>query len=362
MIKTLKARNRAIRNKIKDWKLHRISKKYDKDPLAGNPPNIKNVRSIAILRWDNKLGDAIMCGVFIQALQQYRPDIKITLISPKLCADWVEKATHCDILLCDKRSQKTALNFHQYQGKFDAVVELGSSFDFKELIALHRLGAPINIGYNKSKHPIFNINIDSNAVHFKNRYLMAAQLFCLDAQLTDITIPVIPFKEQVALPTLSNYHNIAVNLFGSSKYRQFSESEAIKLLTRWLKEFPDDHLYLMPVPDKVALLQDIVKQINHDRLSLISETPSLELTLKLLSEVELCFTPDTSVVHMASALNTPTLAIYADDPKNLKEWHPLSSQYEVILNPKAKDSIDRVYVYDFKWQDLKEKRLKLLQE
>lgn len=362
IIKTLKTKNRAIRNRIKAWKLHRISKKFDKDPLSGQTPNLEMVRSIAILRWDNKLGDAIMCGVFIRVLQQFRPDIKVTVISPAFCANWIKKATGCDILLCEKRSQKTALGFKKYQGKFDAVIELGSSFDFKELIALQQLGAAINIGYNKQSHPIFNVNIDSNAIHFKERYLAAAKLFCSEELLTDITIPVIPFEQQVVLPTLSKYHNIAINFFGSSKYRQFSEVEATKLITRWLQDFPNDNFYFIPVPDKVSTLKNIVKQINNDRVTLISETPSLELTLKLLSNVDLCFTPDTSVVHMASALNTPTLAIYADDPKNLKEWHPLSSQSEVLLNPKAKNNNDRVYVYDFKWQDLKEKRLKFLQE
>ncbi|WP_193002361.1 glycosyltransferase family 9 protein [Vibrio litoralis] len=362
MLKTLKTQNRALRNKIKAWKLARTSQKYDKDPLSGSSPKIADVRSLAILRWDNKLGDAIMCGVFIQALQQYRPDIKVTVISPDFCANWLKKATHCDIILCGKRSQKTAIEFRQYRGQFDAVIELGSSFDFKELTALYQLGAPINIGYEKFSHPIFNINIDSSAVHFKDRYLAVAKLFIPNTSLKNIEIPIIPFNESATLPTLSNNKNIAINLFGSSKYRQFSEVEAIKLLTRWLTEFPVDHLYLMPVPDKVSLLKHIVKKINNDRVSLISETPSLELTLKLLSKVDLCFTPDTSVVHMASALNTPTLAIYADDPTNLKEWHPLSSRYEVLLNPKAKDNNDRIYVYDFKWQDLKEKRLKLLQE
>lgn len=38
-----------------------------------------DVKSIALLRWDGKLGDAIMMGAFISLLETYRPDIKITV-------------------------------------------------------------------------------------------------------------------------------------------------------------------------------------------------------------------------------------------------------------------------------------------
>lgn len=350
MLKTLKSVNRALRNKQKKLKLDFYCRRYDKAPQPKMP--LKDIRSVALLRWDNKLGDAIMSGLFIKALQSARPDITVSVITPQFCGNWYQKATGCEVIHCGKRGVKTAKALHQYHGQFDAVVELGTSFDFKELLALHELGASYNIGFNKAKHPIFNVCLPDETVHFKHRYQAAAELFC--DQPIDGTIPLIPFTDQPLVQ--SDKTNVAINLFGSSKYRQFSKPEALKLLNYWLRDFPQDYLYLIPVPGKIEFLQDLVEECASDRVILPSETSSLEFSLQLLSQVDLCVTPDTSVVHMASALNTPILAIYADNPRNYQEWHPLSEQSKVLFNPASKGKHDRVYVHEFDWADFKAKR------
>ncbi|WP_339385424.1 glycosyltransferase family 9 protein [Vibrio fluvialis] len=171
-------------------------------------------------------------------------------------------------------------------------------------------------------------------------------------------IPLIPYSTSTIVDPQTT--TVAINLFGSSKYRQFSKTEAYKLLNLWLRDFPQDTLYLIPVPGKIEFLKELVTELENPRVQLLSETPSLAFSLQLLSQVDLCVTPDTSVVHMASALNTPILAIYADDPRNFQEWHPLSDKAEVVFNPPAKGRNDRVYVHDFEWSGLKQKRESLL--
>ncbi len=355
MLKTLKNIYRILRNRKKKLKLEHYCHLYDKAPISRVP--FEDVKSIALLRWDNKLGDAIMSGLLIKTLQDLRSDIEITVITNGVCADWLEQATKCNIILCDKRSVKTAHSFRQYNGQFDAVIDLGSSFDFKELVAIHELGASYNIGFNKQGHPIFNVNLPLEGEHFKERYLNAAKLFAEEVEGSP-SIPVVPFSRSAIVE--HDRINIAVNLFGSSKYRQFSKSEAKKFIEKWLEDFPTDCIYLIPVPDKITFLQELITECKNERLKLASNVASLEFTLQLLSDADLCVTPDTSVVHMASALNTPILAIYADDPKNYQEWHPLSDKAEVIFNPAPQGKHDRVYVYEFDWNELKKKRNSLL--
>ncbi|ENM3915586.1 glycosyltransferase family 9 protein, partial [Vibrio cholerae] len=350
----LKNYNRLIRNTWKKLKLRYYCKHYDKAPIE--TISWGEIHSLAILRWDNKLGDAIMSGLFIKTLQTLRPDIKVSVITPNFCAHWFEKATGCHIIRCSKRSLKTARSFHQYQGQFDAVIELGTSFDFKELIALHELGAPFNIGFNKETHPIFNVVINNKNVHFKDRYLAVAKLFT-NSDIIE-SIPLIPFSNSNIVSRL--HYNVAINFFGSSKYRQFSLIEAKKFLTHWLRDFPNEQIYLIPVPGKMDFLNRLVNEVSDDRVTIPNDTPSLEFTLQLLSQVDLCVTPDTSVVHMASALNTPTLAIYADNPRNFQEWHPLSEKNAVVFNPATTKAHSRVYVYDFDWSDLKKSKESLL--
>lgn len=354
MLNKIKQLNRIIRTTQKKARLNFYCQRYDKAPQPSLP--LQEIKTLALLRWDNKLGDAIMSGLFIQALRNTRPDIQISVITPEFCANWFKQATNCNTVPCGKRGIKTARSLRQYRGQFDAVIDLGTSFDFKELAAFHELGAGYNIGFNKEHHPIFNVHIPQQAIHFKDRYLAAANLF---APVSDNQqIPLIPFAKEAVVKTLGV--NVAMNLFGSSKYRQFSKAEAKKLISQWLKDFPNDYLYLIPVPGKMDFLQQLVEEFHSERVILAGDTPSLAFSLQLLSQVDLCFTPDTSVVHMASALNTPILAIYADNPRNFQEWHPLSDKQQVIFNPATKDKNDRVYVHDFSWAVLKQKRESLL--
>lgn len=357
MLNKIKQLNRTIRTVKKKAKLSFYCQRYDKAPQPSLP--FEDIKTLALLRWDNKLGDAIMSGLFIQAVQKARPDIQISVITPEFCAHWLKQATNCNIIPCGKRGTKTAQSLRQYRNQFDAVIDLGTSFDFKELIAFHELEASYNIGFNKENHPIFNVHIPQQAIHFKDRYLVAANLFTEAQENQSIPlIPLIPFSQEIVVKTQGV--NVAMNLFGSSKYRQFSQTEAKKLISHWLNDFLNDYLYLIPVPGKMDFLQQLVKEFNNERVLLAGDTPSLAFSLQLLSQVDLCFTPDTSVVHMASALNTPILAIYADDPKNFQEWHPLSDKQQVIFNPAAKDKNDRVYVHDFSWAELKQKRDSLM--
>lgn len=357
MISKIKELHRSIRNKKKEKELVEYCEKYDIAPKPSIP--LHEIKSIALLRWDNKLGDSIMSTLFISNMQRHRPDIKITVITQSFCAEWFKKSTSVEVVECGKRGLETANSFKKHKGKFDAVVELGSSFDFKELVALYELGAMYNIGYKKNKYNIFNTSIRETAVHFSERYLEVARIFTDQEFSTDF--PIIPFpKNKVFNRSLGNRY-VAVNLFGSSKYRQYNKKEAVKLLKKWIEIFPNDYIYLIPVPDKVDLLKDIESTIGSDKILMSSTEPSLEHTLQLLEQTDFCFTPDTSVVHLAGALNTPIIAIFSSNTVNFQEWKPLSERSEVIFNTARKTSNSRNYVYDFSWDELERKLKKIIQ-
>ncbi len=358
MIDFIKEKYRSIRDAKKVKVLNKYCKVYDISP---NPRILlEDIKTVALLRWDNKLGDSIMSTLFISNIQKHRPDIDITVITQRFCAEWFKKSTNVKVIECGRRSLNTAKFFKQYKGKFDAVIDLSSNFDFKDLVALHELGAMYNIGYKKNNYNIFNVLIKEDAIHFSERNLEAARLFT--NKKLSLDFPLIPFQKNNIISKKSGKYYVAINLFGSSKYRQFNKRESINLLKSWIEEFPNDSIYLIPVPGKIKTLQDIQLNLNSDKVLLGSTEPSLEYTLQLLDQTDLCLTPDTSVVHMASALNTPVIAIYSSNSVNFNEWKPLSSRFEVIFNAARKNKASRTYVYDFSWEELARKRKKICNE
>jgi ADP-heptose:LPS heptosyltransferase len=364
MIRPLKALWRKIRNKNKQRKLNNQLNKFDRKP------NVKKyfseVQSICFLRWDNKLGDAVISSALISCLNKYRPDLKITVITGKISASWLSNIGDVEIIECPKRTLEVALNFAQYKGRFDAVIELGSSFSEKELLALSTLEASYYIGYDKDKYNLFNIAVDIKHQNMMERYKAVASMFISQPDFEYI-LPSPDFSSSTEMfssiiePIKSKGNIIAMNFFGSGKHRQFSFSQAKSLTDRWLNENKEDYMLLIPVPGQADFLKKLKEKSSYaDRIIYIEEPASIKNTLALLSFSDFCFTPDTSVVHMASAVNKPVLAIYGGNQRNYEEWKPVEESSKVIFNPKAQSSNDRVLISCFEWQELSIARKQLL--
>lgn len=366
MIYHLRALWRKKRNLRKLSELNKKLKKLDKKPIPRK--EFSEIKSICFLRWDNKLGDAIISSALIYCLNKYRPDLKITVITGKISSLWLSNIGNVNIIECPKRSLKTAQSFAQYKGKFDAVIELGSSFSEKELSALAALEACYYIGYNKEKYNIFNVEVDPKYQNMMQRYRAVASMF-IDQKNFEYQLPTPDFKcsLQVFSPIVEPIKKqgsvvVAMNFFGSSKYRKFSFLEAKSLIERWLSENKTDYMLLIPVPEQADFLKNLKKKcLYSERLIYIEEPASIKNTLALLSLSDFCFTPDTSVVHMASAVNKPVLAIYGGNIRNYEEWKPVEKLSRVIFNPNAKTTNDRISVSCFNWQELSFARKKLLE-
>lgn len=365
MLRNIKLFWRYIRNNNKKLKLNLYSKLWDKKPAC--QLQFKDVKTVCLLRWDNKLGDAVMCSALIKALKQYRPDIKVSVITGKVSGAWLEAIEGCKVIYCPRRGMKTAKSFKQYAGMFDAVIDISNGFSEKELLALYSLNASYYIGYEKEDYNIFNIYIDREHVNFFERYQAVAKLF-IDPPNFDYALPV-PDYSQAMLPLQKLIDNkqennqllVAMNFFGSGKHRQFSLPQAVDLVNRWINENEKDDLLLIPVPDKVDFLAAVKTRCDKpERIINMDIACSINNTLAMLSLSDFCFTPDTSVVHMASATNTPTLAIYGGNQRNYQEWKPLAEYSQVLFNPEPKSRNDRVSVNHFEWDELMQARQKIV--
>ncbi|REG81963.1 glycosyl transferase family 9 (putative heptosyltransferase) [Marinomonas pollencensis] len=252
------------------------------------------------------------------------------------------------VVKCQHRKFESPKIFKEYSGFFDVVVDLSQKIRLKDIKAMHFLNAKINIGY--VENDIFDIKIPSSFVNIKDRQAQAASIV-LGKQLKDDRIPRPTVLNGFDFIRPSGF-SVAVNLFGANKYRTFSFESAVKLIEGWLLEWPDENIILMPVPGKIEFLSKLADRFSNKNVFLPKEKPSLDFSLYLLSHCDLCFTPDTSVVHMASALNTPTLAVYRNEMVNYHGWKPLSDNNKTVFYEEMVNEVDKGYVDSFNWSDL----------
>lgn len=61
-------------------------------------------------------------------------------------------------------------------------------------------------------------------------------------------------------------------------------------------------------------------------------TRSVTEVFSVIQKALFLVTPDTAVIHMASAFNIPVVGLYANRPANIVKFHPLSDLYRVVVN------------------------------
>ena len=356
-VKRVKAGWRLIRNKVKALKLNIYREIYDKRVQKKDfDPSM--IKSVLLLRWDNKLGDAIMCGGFIKVLRQYRPDIHITVLTGATTQSWLEKAAPADDYILYSKAKRKQIIVDNV-GKFDLFIDLGTYCDHKDLRLSSQFKALHYLGFNKQQYNLFDVEVESQYIHFKDRYIAAAQHLIIQKVNTQCSLPIADFSQsRIALQKFINQsqqnckHVVGINFFGSSKYRRFSFEQAKVLICKWRQQFPDDLLMIIPTPGEERFIEALVVAVDDKMVISPKQPASFEMSLAIIDIADFTFTPDTAVVHMASALNKPVIGVYRHNMQNYEEWKPLGKYSQRLLNRKPFSDNDCVPVHEFDWQDL----------
>lgn len=126
---------------------------------------------------------------------------------------------------------------------------------------------------------------------------------------------------------------IALNLEGSSQERIFSFSIAENIIVKIQSEtdIPIVIVYGPKGEDKARALVDCYNNVY--RLSL---SPSIKHSAAIIKDAYIAITPDTSILHMASAYNTPVVAIYADYKTR---WPAMADVLESVIVGQKIDNI-----------------------
>lgn len=316
--------------------------------------NATDCHRIALFRWDDKLGDTFWATALIASLKQQRPDLEISLITGPLSARLVADWQLIDRLLITRRGGKAAWKLGQYRRQFDLVIDLSDSLSWKEWLALSRLKAPHYLGYERGHTRLFDLNVSPQHCHAKLRNLAAAAIVAGRWSDAGCYLPQNQHATSAVAAKLATATSpqVLINLFGSSKYRQFTAASAKAMLSHWRRTFPTHRLWLLAVPGKEAVVDAIVMECRDSEILSTGQLPSLAHTMTWISQTDLVFTPDTSIVHFAVYLGTPLIAIYAPNPRNFAVWGVSGPQIRTLLSRPPHSRHDRVNVADFNQEEL----------
>ena len=324
----------------------------------------ENIHRILIPRPEDNIGDSLMLALFLKATKLHRPDIEITVASGPQTdflyhgSDFIDHFISTGDRATSRNSRIKALNREiEKRERFDLVVDLRTPLNPRIFSFLRKIDAQHYLGYAKDNHALFDLNVSSNEKHMSRRWLAASQIITGDVgqpirkpSSKDFYFPV-DIKEpdikkwQDSLPP--SRARILFNFYASSRHRCFPYMEALKLLRLWLERFPGDLAQLLSVPGHERDVNKLANEIDKERVVVTPSPLSLSNSFTLTRQADLVFTPDTGMVHIASSLNSPIIAIYNDDPHNFSEWRPLSDIQAVIFTRPPAFPDERVNIHEF---------------
>lgn len=281
------------------------------------------INSICILRL-SAIGDVTHVIPVVLSLQEQRPGVKITWVIGKIEAKLVGDLPGVEFIIFDKKAGWEGYRELRRKMKgrqFDALLHMQVAFRANLAAAL--IPAKLKIGYDLAR---------SKDLHslFINRRIAAAPhqhvRDCLASFLEPLGLP--PAPPRWAIPLSESDHSFAKDQLADDRRNMVISPCASHLLRNWSAERYAqlaDHaiqqhgmrviLVGSPAPFEAEYCTAI-EQAMKERAHNICGKDTLKQLTALLAQADLVVAPDTGPAHIASAMNTDVLGLFAASNPN----------------------------------------------
>ena len=329
-----------------------------------------SIKSILFLRYDGKIGDMIVNSLMFREIKKVYPDIKIGVIARGAAIDIIRDNPNVDKIYEYYKDRKKIkdLALKIKEEKYDLLIDFSEMLRVNQMMLINLCGARINIGLDRKDWELFDLSIESGkdfkwTEHITKRYL--AYLIKLGLKKENINISYDIYlkdekKYEVFFNEIKESKKLILNPYGASKHKSFNV-ETLENIIDYLKD-KDIAIILTYFGDKYKELEFLEKKYNY--VYIPKKIESILDTAILIKKSDYVISPDTSIVHIASAFNKKMITVYP--PKGGKYgvdhlvWAPKSKYNKVIFCKDKIGTYDEIDINTFNMQEMKEEILKMI--
>lgn len=305
-----------------------------------NGKTLPDIKKMLIIRADG-IGDMLNATPAMALLRQNYPSAEITVLARPLNAPVLNGNPDVDrILIFDKRDRhrglKNKLKFFQSirLEKFDLVVVLHTATipNFIAYIsgAQHRLGR-----YQKGFRSTLTITWDGKykkgETHEVDRNLELVKLICEGEGVRKLVFNLMPDETADAEALLKSWKIcngkslIGIHPGGSSLDKRWPEKHYAELADKLANRY-DANILLLRGPDEIELTHNIQEAMQ--RQAIVYAPKTIRELGAILSQCDLVVCNDSGPMHLAAALNVPTVAVFG--PTDYVAWRPMSENATIV--------------------------------
>ena len=329
-----------------------------------------SIKSILFLRYDGKIGDMIVNSLMFREIKKVYPDIKIGVVARGAAIDIIKDNPNVDRIYEYYKDRKKIkdLALKIKEEKYDLLIDFSEMLRVNQMMLINLCGARINIGLDRKDWELFDLSIESGkdfkwTEHITKRYL--AYLIKLGLKKENINISYDIYlkdekKYEVFFNEIKESKKIILNPYGASKHKSFNV-ETLENIITYLKD-KDIAIILTYFGDKYKELEFLEEKYKY--VYIPKKIESILDTAILIKKSDYVISPDTSIVHIASAFNKKMITVYP--PKGGKYgvdhlvWAPKSEYSRVIFCKDKTGNYDEIDINTFNFDEMKEEILKMI--
>lgn len=298
---------------------------------------------IVLLRWDAKLGDAIVSSWVAREIKRASPEREVWIVTTAAMAPLFRDHFGMDrVIEVPKRPGYGQLKRLAHSlGEVECLVHFGKMLKMKDIYFISQVRADWVAGMDDALQAVnLKLGKASSGMHFSDK-------FALLLQRLGVTNP----DQQYIVPTMSPPDALAswwpaepvicFNPYGSGSSRRLRPELISQMLEQILAAGSCAICLLYPpgMEEEVAGIRAGLSR--PERLLLSPDAPSLAGLFAQLRRCQGLISVDTATVHIAAGLHKPILGLYNPDigggNENFLEWHPNSPSATVLFSTNTRE-------------------------
>ncbi|WP_405354023.1 glycosyltransferase family 9 protein [Fusobacterium vincentii] len=330
-----------------------------------------DIKSILFLRYDGKIGDMVVNSLMFREIKKVYPNIKIGIVARGAAIDIIKDNPNVDKIYEYYKDRKKIkdLALKIKEEKYDLLIDFSEMLRVNQMMLINLCGARINIGLDRKDWKLFDLSIESGkdfkwTEHITKRYLAYLIKLGLKKENIDISYDIYLKNEkkyEIFFNKIKENKKLILNPYGASKHKSFS-IETLENIINYLKD-KDIAIILVYFGDKYKELELLEKKYKY--IYIPEKIESILDTAILIKKSDYVISPDTSIVHIASAFNKKMITVYP--PKGGKYgvdhlvWAPKSEYSKVIFCKDKTGNYDEIDINTFNFDEMKKEILKILE-
>lgn len=290
-----------------------------------------------------KLGDMILTTPLFSNLKLLYPRSEITVLASETNFEIPRYHKDVDhIMIYSKGSLKTIFLLLKLRHcKFDIWIDPKPEYSRTSRVLLKYGNPVISYGYNND-----DCRFDVDLVdHKKGIHAVDINLAPLNALEPDFTakskLPSIYIPEDIqneVMPFLEplTKKRIFINLSVGKTNRKWGKENWKELLSLLTKDGSYDIILNAYGGSDREMAQEIIKELDSERIHLYSGQ-YMEIA-ELARNSATVISPDTAIIHLASAFNVPVVDLFTDVKWNIERFAPLTDKNRILISG-DKDSL-----------------------